>query len=99
MIAKTLHAGDYDGVILRQLHPFDSSVEDWSTFIERAGLFFNVNNITTLARQENKNENCRHVDPKTFSMMISYSTQGQNTEFPKVYSSVNYSSLQKCKPL
>ena len=26
-------------------------------------------------------------------------TQGQNTEFPKVYNSVNYSSLQKCKPL
>ena len=26
-------------------------------------------------------------------------TQGQNTEIPKVYNSVNYSSLQKCKPL
>ena len=26
-------------------------------------------------------------------------TQGQNAEFPKVYNSVNYSSLQKCKPV
>ena len=33
------------------LHPFDSSVEDWSTFIERAELYFIAKDITEDARK------------------------------------------------
>ena len=29
-----------------QLYPFDSAVEDWKTFIERAELYFAANGIT-----------------------------------------------------
>ena len=51
------------------LHPFDSSVEDWSTFIERAELYFIANDITEDAKKRGVLLSC--CGPKTFTMIKS----------------------------
>ena len=53
-----------------QLHPFDSSLEDWTTFIKRARLYFAANGIT----EDTKKQGVLLLPscaPKTFTMIKS----------------------------
>ena len=62
------------------LHPFDSSVEDWSTFIERAELYFIANDITEDAKKRGVLLSC--CGPKTFTMIKSIVTPKKPVEIP-----------------
>ncbi len=63
-----------------QLHPFDSSVEDWSTFIERAELYFDANDITVDAKK--RGVLLSSCGPKTFTMIKSIVAPAKPADVP-----------------
>ncbi len=63
-----------------QLHPFDSSVEDWSTFIGRAELYFDANDITVDAKK--RGVLLSSCGPKTFTMIKSIVAPAKPADVP-----------------
>ena len=63
-----------------QLYPFDSAVEDWKTFIERAELYFDANGITEDAKK--RGILLSSCGPKTFTMIKSIVAPTRPGEIP-----------------